>query len=79
MAKKEAEVEFAHVSSREVFEPSDWLGHFFVPVRGAETGAARQVERKNREWRLVGEPLHTEFSFFPPEEPVRIVGHYKRS
>jgi hypothetical protein len=78
---KTKEVKFAHVSCKEVFESSDWPGHFFVPFHnhGAEAGAALRVKKVGREWRPFDESLHAELSFFTPDEPGCIVGHFKRS
>ena len=80
MAK--TEVRFANVSGHEVFEPTDWLENFFVPYRnnGAETGTALRVRKVGRNWKPFDErPLHAELSFFTPDEPGQIVGHYNRS
>ena len=79
------EKKFARVLGREVFGPVDnWLDekgkrHFFVPLRnGAEVGAALRVKRVGRHWLSFNVlPLHAELSFFPPAEPVWIVGEYK--
>ncbi len=76
------EVKFAHVSGHEVFEPTDWLGNFFVPIRNRqlETGTALRVRKVGHAWRPFDErPLHAEHSYFCSDELGQIVGHFNRS
>jgi hypothetical protein len=75
---EEVIVKFKHVASNEVFEPTDWPEHFFVPRRKHDHSAALRVRKVGNEWRSFDErPRYNEHSFFAPEEPVRIVGNYR--
>lgn len=77
--------EFADVGKTDVFMPADWMDwpgsdpkrHYILS--DSEPSAALRVRFKGGKWQPFDDrPLMDEHSFFPPEEPVLIVAHYRR-
>lgn len=81
MAKKLLGVAFwGSVGKRQVFQPDDQPAGEKVKrsyVRTGQRETALRVKKVGRTWLPYNlKPLYAETSFFPPDEPGRIVGTY---